>query len=72
MNTFFVYVFMGLVVSINVQLLGQSLTGGNGGFDEIMRAINGNEVTKLKDLLDIGFSGFLVFIACCLFAFKLT
>lgn len=72
MNTFFVYVFMGLVVSINVQLLGQSLTGGNGGFDAIMKALNGNEVQKLKDLLDIGFSGFLVFIACCLFAFKLT
>ena len=72
MNTFFVYVFMGLVVSVNVQLLSQSLSGGNGGFDAIMKALNGNEVQKLKDLLDIGFSGFLVFIACCLFAFKLT
>lgn len=72
MNTFFVYVFMGLVVSVNVELLGQSLSGGKGGFDAIITALNGNEVTKLKDLLDIGFSGFLVFIACCLFAFKLT
>lgn len=72
MNTFFVYVFMGLVVSINVELLGQGLTGGSGGFDAIKAALNGNDVSKLKELLDIGFAGFLVLVACCLFAFKLT
>lgn len=72
MNTFFVYVFMGLVVSINVELLGQGLTGSKGGFDAIMKALNGNNVQKLKELLDIGFAGFLVLVACCLFAFKLT
>lgn len=72
MNTFFVYVFMGLVVSVNVELLGQGLTGSKGGFDAIEAALNGNEVQQLKALLDIGFSGFLVLVACCLFAFKLT
>lgn len=72
MNTFFVYVFMGLVVSINVELLGQGLTGSKGGFDAIMKALNGNNVQELKELLDIGFVGFLVLVACCLFAFKLT
>lgn len=72
MNTFFVYVFMGLVVSINVELLGQGLTGSKGGFDAIMKALNGDNVQELKELLDIGFAGFLVLVACCLFAFKLT
>lgn len=72
MNTFFVYVFMGLVVSINVELLGQGLTGSKGGFDAIMKALNGNNVQELKEVLDIGFAGFLVLVACCLFAFKLT
>ena len=72
MNTFFVYVFMGLVVSINVELLGRGLTGSKGGFDAIMKALNGNNVQGLKELLDIGFAGFLVLVACCLFAFKLT
>lgn len=72
MNTFFVYVFMGLVVSVNVELLGQGLTGSKGGFDAIEAALNGNDVQQLKALLDIGFSGFLVLVACCLFAFKLT
>lgn len=28
LNTFFTYVFMGLVVSVNMQLIGQALTGG--------------------------------------------
>ncbi len=72
MNTFFVYVFMGLVVSINVELLGQGLTGASGGFDAVEDAINGNDISTLRDLLDIGFAGFLVLVACCLFAFKLT
>ena len=72
LNTFFVYAMMGLVVSVNLQLIVQGLSTGEGGLDEIESAINGNNVYKLKDLLDIGFSGFLVLIACCLFAFKLT
>ncbi len=72
MNTFFVYVFMGLVVSINVELLGRGLTGSKGGFDAIMKALNGNNVQELKELLDIGFAGFLVLVACCLFAFLLA
>ena len=72
MGTFFVYVFMGLVVSINIELIGQALTGSAGGFDAIQDAINGNSVAELKRLLDIGFAGFLVLIACCLFAWKLT
>ena len=72
LNTFFVYAMMGLVVSVNLQLIVQGLSTGEGGLNEIESAINGNNVYKLKDLLDIGFSGFLVLIACCLFAFKLT
>ena len=72
LNTFFVYAMMGLVVSVNLQLIVQGLSTGEGGLDEIESAINGNNIYKLKDLLDIGFSGFLVLIACCLFAFKLT
>lgn len=72
MNSFFTFVMMGLVISINVQLMGQALTGSKGGFDEIKAALNANSVQVLQDLLDIGFSGFLILIACCLFGFKLT
>lgn len=71
MNSWFVYVFMGIVVSITMQLIAHSLSGGKGGFDEIMRAINGNEVKTLQSLLDIGFAGFLILVACCVFGVKL-
>lgn len=72
MNSFFTFVMMGLVVSINVQLMGQALTGSQGGFKAIEMAVNGDKVSELRELLDIGFSGFLILIACCLFGFKLT
>ncbi len=71
MNSFFVYVFMGLVTSISIELIGQGLTGGEGGFDAVEAAINGNEVKTLQSLLDIGFSGFLILLACCIFGVKL-
>ena len=71
MNTFFVYVFMGLVITINIQLMGVALTGGKGGLEAIEAALNGNQVSVLKDLLDIGFGGFLILIASCIFGFKI-
>ena len=72
LNTFFTYVMMGLVVSINIQLIMMSLTGGKGGMDQIKSAISGDNITYLQELLDIGFSGFLVLLACCLFGFKIS
>ncbi len=71
MNSFFTFVMLGLVVSVNVQLIGQGLTGGKGGFSAIEDALNGDKVQVLQELLDIGFGGFLILIACCLFGFKL-
>lgn len=71
MNSWFVYVFMGIVVNIVMQLIGQSLTGGKGGLTDVETAINGNEVRKLQELLGIGFSGFLIMLACCIFGVKL-
>jgi hypothetical protein len=71
MNSWFVFVFMGIIVSIVIELIGQSLTGGKGDTYIIEKAINGNDVKALKDLLGIGFSGFLVLLACCVFSLKL-
>lgn len=72
MNTFFTYVFMGLVVSINIQLMSESMSGVSGGMKAVVNALNSNEVTTLKNLLGIGFAGFLILIASCIFGFKLT
>lgn len=71
MNSWFVFVFMGIIVSIVLQLIGQSLTGNKGDLTSVEAAINGNDIKTLKDLLSIGFSGFLVLLACCVFSIKL-
>lgn len=71
MNSWFIYVFMGIVVNICMNLIGQSLTGGKGGFSDIQAAINGNDVRELQKLLDIGYSGFLILVACCVMSIKL-
>ncbi len=72
MNAFFNFVMMGLIISLNSELISQALTGGSGGVEALENAINGNEVDTLKELMDISGTDFLVLIACCLFAFKLV
>lgn len=72
LNTFFTYAMMGLIVSVNIQLIMQGLTGSKGDMNDLMALIDGNDVGALQEMLDIGFSGFLVLLACCLFGWKLT
>ena len=72
LNTFFVYTLMGLVITVNIELIIQGLTAGTGSIDNIKSVINGNDIDALRSILEIGFSGFLILIACCLFAFKMT
>lgn len=71
MNTFFTFVFLGLVVSVNIELGMQSMTGGEGGAEKIMDLVNKNEIKPLLDIMDIGLMGLLFMILCCLFGFKL-
>lgn len=72
MNSFFNFVMMGLIISINAELIASALSGGKGGLDELESAINGSNVKILEDLMDISGVQFLVLVACCMFAFKLV
>ena len=72
MNCFFNFVMMGLVIGLNSELISYALTGGRGGKDALIAAINGNNVEDLKELMDISGTDFLVLVASCLFAFKLV
>ena len=71
MNTFFTFVFLGLVVSVNIELGLQAVTGGEGDYDKIMELVNANEVKPLVDIMSIGLMGLLFLILCCIFGFKL-
>ena len=71
MNSWFIFVFMGLVTNICIKLIGESLTNGQGGFTAVEAAINGNDVNVLKNLLDYGSAGLILLIACCVISVKL-
>lgn len=72
MNSFFNFVMMGLIISVITELIGQAMTAGEGGFDALISAINGDKVDDLKEMMDISGASFLVLIACCLFSFKMV
>ncbi len=72
LNAFFTFVFLGLVISVNVELSAQAATGGSGGTETIMGFINANDINGLMETMGIGLSGLLFMLVCCFFGFKLT
>ena len=68
LNTFFVFIFMGIVISINVALLTESLTSG--GLEGLKAALNGDQIDEVKKIVDWSFGGFLILVCCCIFGFK--
>lgn len=71
MNSFFTFVFLGMVVSINIELSSQALTGGEGGMEKIEALMNQDSINELNEVMSIGFTGLLFLILCCIFGFKL-
>ena len=69
MNAFFVFVFMGVVVSINVVLIAESLTN-EGGLGALKDALNNDKIDVVKKTLDWSFGGFLILLCCTIFGFK--
>ncbi len=68
MNAFFVFIFMGVVVSINVALITESLA--TGGLDGLEEALNQDNIDVVKEILDWSFGGFLILLCCTIFGFK--
>lgn len=85
LNAFFTFVFLGLVVSVNVELSAQAATGGatvttasdggsevsSSGVEAIMALVNSNDIEALLEVMSIGLSGLIFMILCCVFGFKL-
>ena len=86
LNSAFIFVFIGLTVEVNMQLINAALTNNvgskqeikasntddvsMGALQEIAIAINEQDSTKLTELTDISTMGFLILIFCCIFGFK--
>lgn len=74
LNAFFTFVFLGLVIDVNLQLASQAITGGNigdAGSSGIIAKLMGNEVEAVLETLSIGLGGFVFLLICCIFGFKL-
>ena len=70
MNIFFTFIFMGIVVSINTQLIKASLS--TGGLENIEDVLSGGNIRDSKQILDINGAGFLIILCCCFFGFKFS
>ncbi|MBE6459126.1 MAG: type IV secretion system protein [Alphaproteobacteria bacterium] len=86
LNSAFIFVFIGLTVEVNMQLINSALANNVsekqetkasisgdisfGALHDIAVAINEQDSTKLVELTDISTMGFLILIFCCIFGFK--
>lgn len=86
LNSAFIFVFIGLTVEVNMQLINAALTNNvgekmeiqasnaenveMGSLQQIAVAINEQDSKALVELTDISTMGFLILIFCCIFGFK--
>ena len=87
LNSFFFFIFMGLIMRVNMELINSALgnmsedndvvnevseeTIKSGMLHEIYEAITGQHETRLIELTDISGVAFLILIVACIFGFKL-
>ena len=72
LTAFFTFAFIGLCVSVNVELAGQAVTGGDdNALTVLMDNLNNNNVDEIFELFDIGLVGFVFMIICCAFGWKI-
>ena len=71
LNAVFIFIFMGLIVNVTIELLSSSVTGGNGDSSEILGYMADDNIVKLIDLFEMGGASFLFVILCGIFGFKL-
>ncbi len=73
-NSAFIFLFVGMIVSINVALINQCLSNNTennvGGLIEIAKAFDAQQMAVLRSLTDITGIGFLILVFCMLFGFQ--
>ncbi|MFI3242593.1 MAG: hypothetical protein R3Y43_08520 [Alphaproteobacteria bacterium] len=78
MNSFFIFLIMGVVISIDVTLILQSLVSASaGGYSgdpkvRIFTAFQENNVDEIASIFDVSAAGGVGIIACIILAFKFT
>ncbi len=72
MNTFFNFALMGVILALGMTVIGFAATGGEGGLEAYIGAINTNNIDLLEKLSALDGTKLFTLVSCCIFAFKLV
>lgn len=72
MNSFFSYVMLGVILLLGTMITTQAATADGSNINDIIRAINENDLDTLKEMCSLDAFQLLVLGSCCIFALKLV
>ncbi len=71
MNSFFSYVMLGVILLLGTMITTHAAAGDGSNINEIIAAINDNDVKALKKMCSLDAFQILILASCCIFAMKL-
>ena len=71
MNSFFSYVMMGVILLLGTMITTHAATGDGSNIEQIVAAINDNDIKALKKMCSLDAFQILILASCCIFAMKL-
>lgn len=71
MNSFFSYAMLGIVLLLGIEIATSAATNDGGNINDIINAINSNDLDTLKELCSLNGFQLLILVSCCIFALKL-
>ena len=72
MNTFFSYFMMGIVLLLGTKITESAITSENHNINDIINAINENDIKMLRKSCELGALQLIILAACAIFAMKLV
>ncbi|MBQ8481911.1 MAG: hypothetical protein IJ532_05205 [Alphaproteobacteria bacterium] len=71
MNSFFSYVMLGVILLLGTMITTHAASGDGSNIDQIIAAINDNDIKALKKMCSLDAFQILILASCCIFAMKL-
>lgn len=71
MNSFFSYVMLGVILLLGTMITTHAATGDGSNIEQIIAAINDNDIKSLKKMCSLDAFQILILASCCIFAMKL-
>lgn len=71
MNTFFNFLFMGIIMLVGSEIVSAALGKGDADMQSLIVALNMNDIEQIKTVTGLDSLALVVLFVCCVFAFKL-